>query len=62
MLKANTRFVRPFAHLYNIAIFQYVTQNTTFTRQNTLNFIILEITCIPMYTLVLEVYVYIKVI
>ena len=32
-------------HLY---IFQYVTQNSTFTRQNTLSFIILVITCIIM--------------
>ena len=35
--------------LYNIDIFQNVTQNSTFTRQNTLYFIILEL--IPMYTL-----------
>ena len=35
-------------YLYNIAIFKYVTQNSTFTRQNTLHFIILEL--IPMCT------------
>ena len=35
-------------------IFQYVTQNSTFTRQNMLSFIILKL--IPMYTLVLELH------
>ena len=40
--------------MYNIAVFQYVIQNSTFTRQNTLHFIILEI--IPMYTLVSDVH------
>ena len=45
-------------HLY--IIFQYVTQNSTFTRQNTLYFIILVI--IIMYTLVSGVHVCNKVI
>ena len=41
--------------MYNILdIFQYVTQNSTCTRQNTLYFIIFEL--IPMYTLVSDVY------
>ena len=35
-------------YLYIIAIIQYVTQNSKFTRQNTLHLIILEL--IPMYT------------
>ena len=45
-----------FCYLYNIDIFQYVTQNSTRTRQNALYFIILEL--IQMYTLVSEVHVY----
>ena len=45
-------------HLY--IIFQYVTQNSTFTRQNTLSFVILVL--IIMYTLVSGVHVYNKVI
>ena len=36
-------------YLHNIAIFQYVTQNSTFTRKNTYHFIILEL--LLMYTL-----------
>ena len=40
-------------HLY--IIFQYVTQNSTFTRQNTLSFVILVL--IIMYTLVSGVHV-----
>ena len=47
-------------YLYDMAIFQHVTQNSTFTRQNTINVIILEFK--PMYILVQEVNVYIKVI
>ena len=47
-------------YLYNIDIFQYVTQNSTCTRQNTLYFSILKL--ILMYTLVWEVHVFIKVI
>ena len=42
-------------YLYNIDILQYVTQNSTCRRQNTLYFIILEL--ISMYTLVSEVHV-----
>ena len=38
-----------------LRIFQYVTQNSTFTRQNTLSFIILKL--LPKYTLISEVYV-----
>ena len=54
MLKANTWLVRPFAiyTIYNIAIFQYVKQNSTFTRQNTLHTIILKLIpyqCIHLY-------------
>ena len=45
-------------HLY--VIFQYVTQNSTFTRQNTLSFVILVL--IIMYTLVSGVHVCNKVI
>ena len=45
-------------YLSNIDIFQFVTQNSTCTRQNTLYFIILEL--IPMYTLVSEVHLCIK--
>ena len=41
-------------------ILQYITQNGTFTRQNTLSFIILKL--IPVYTLELEVHVCNKVI
>ena len=47
-------------YLHNIPIFQYFRLNSTFSRQNTLHFIILEL--IPIYTLVSEVYVCIKVI
>ena len=38
ILKANTGLVRFFAisYMQNIDIFQYVTQNSTFTRQNKL--------------------------
>ena len=46
-------------HLYNI-IFQYVTQNSTFTRQNTMSFVILVL--IIMFTLVSGVHVCNKVI
>ena len=45
-------------HLY--IIFQYVTQNSTFTRQNTLSFVFLVL--IIMYTLVSGVHVCNKVI
>ena len=37
-------------HLYTSIIFRYVAQNSTFTRQNTLSFVILVL--IIMYTLV----------
>ena len=42
-----------FCYLSNIDIFQYVTQNSSCTRQNTLYFMNLEL--IPLYTLVLKV-------
>ena len=47
-------------HLYIIHVFQYVTQNSTFTRQNTLSLVILVL--IIMYTLVSGVHVCNKVI
>ena len=47
-------------YLYNIDIFQYVTKNSTFTRQITLHFIILVL--ITRYTLALGVHVCNKVI
>ena len=58
-LKANTGRVSLLFVQYRY-IFQYVTQNSTFTRQIMLSFIILKL--IPMYTLVLEAHVCIKVI
>ena len=56
ILKENTGRVRLFAicTIY-IYIFQYVTQNSTFTRQITLYFIILVLK--TMHTLVLEMHV-----
>ena len=61
MLTASTGLVFLFAICtIFIYIFQYVTQNRTFTRQNTLSFIILVL--ITMYTLILRVHVCNKVI
>ena len=54
------RICASLCYLCNIAIFQYVTQNSTFTRQNTIHFIIFEL--IPIYALVWVAYVHIKVI
>ena len=59
MLKANTRLVCLFCYLSDIDISKYVTKYSTCTRPKTLFFIILEL--IPMYTLVSEVHVCIKV-
>ena len=52
MLKASTGLGVSLCYLYKhlYIIFQYVTQNSTFTRQNTLSFVILVL--IIMYTLV----------
>ena len=60
MLKASTLvfFLLFVQHLY--IIFQYVTQNSTFTRQNTLSLVILVL--IIMFTLVSGVHVCNKVI
>ena len=56
MLKASTGLVCLFAICTTfIYIFHYVTQNSTFTRQSTLSFIILVL--IIMYTLVSGVHV-----
>ena len=41
MLKANTGLFASLCYLHHIGIFQYVTQNNIFTRQNTLYFVIL---------------------
>ena len=62
MLKASTGLVWSLCYLCNIYILysQYVTQNSTFTRQNTLSFVILIL--IIMYTLVSGVHVCDKVI
>ena len=49
MLKINKTLY--YLHNIDTCIFQYVTQNSTFTRQNTSYFAILEL--IPMYTLVM---------
>ena len=57
-VESKYRYCASLCYMYTIGIFQYVIQNSNYSRENTLYFVILEL--IPM--LVSEVHVYITVI